>query len=404
MQKEKKSTHMTEKKNKHMTLEDRIEIQTCLRSGMTFKAIARRVGKDPTTVSREVKARSAPHRSGFSTLEEACPLLLKAPFVCNGCAKRSHASCRFVRRIYTARAAQEEYEATLTESREGIPLQKASFYQMDALLTQAIRSGQSVYHAIHAHDLHVSQSSVYRYIHKGYCSAAPLDLPRAVNFKPRRQAAAYVPRGARIGRSFQDFQAFSRLNPSLSFTEMDTVIGRPGGKVIMTFQFVPADFMFGLLLDNKSAAEAAARITAFKARLDSLGLSFGELFPALLTDNGGEFSCVSAFENNAAGEKETSVFFCDPNAPYQKPHVENNHALLRTVLPPSSSFDDLTQRDVNLLFSHVNALIRKQFHGKSAYDVFSFLYSAPIAAALGVSFISPEAVQLSRSLRKAFSK
>ena len=36
---------MTEKKNKHMTLEDRIEIQTCLRSGMTFKAIARRIGK-----------------------------------------------------------------------------------------------------------------------------------------------------------------------------------------------------------------------------------------------------------------------------------------------------------------------------------------------------------------------
>ena len=106
MQKEKKSTHMTEKRNKHMTLEDRIEIQTCLRSGMTFKAIARRIGKDPTTVSREVKARSAPHRSAFSTLEEACPLLLKTPFVCNGCAKRSHASCRFVRRLYTARAAR----------------------------------------------------------------------------------------------------------------------------------------------------------------------------------------------------------------------------------------------------------------------------------------------------------
>ena len=86
MQKEKKSTHMTEKRNKHMTLEDRIEIQTCLRSGMTFKAIARRICKDPTTVSREVKARSA--------------------FVCNGCAKRSHASCRFVRWLYTARAAR----------------------------------------------------------------------------------------------------------------------------------------------------------------------------------------------------------------------------------------------------------------------------------------------------------
>lgn len=43
------------KKNKHMTLDERIEIQECLNKGMTFKAIAQRIGKDPTTVSKEVK-------------------------------------------------------------------------------------------------------------------------------------------------------------------------------------------------------------------------------------------------------------------------------------------------------------------------------------------------------------
>lgn len=40
------------KKNKHMTLDDRIEIQECLNKGMTFKAIAKRICKDPTTVSK----------------------------------------------------------------------------------------------------------------------------------------------------------------------------------------------------------------------------------------------------------------------------------------------------------------------------------------------------------------
>ncbi len=39
-----------EKKNKHMTLQERTEIQQCLTKGMTFKAIAKRIGKDPTTV------------------------------------------------------------------------------------------------------------------------------------------------------------------------------------------------------------------------------------------------------------------------------------------------------------------------------------------------------------------
>lgn len=43
-------------------------------------------------------------------------------------------------------------------------------------------------------------------------------------------------------------------NPYTNYVEMDTVIGKIGGKVIMTFQFVNVDFMFGLLLDNKTAA------------------------------------------------------------------------------------------------------------------------------------------------------
>ena len=396
---------MKEKKNKHLSMDDRIEIQSCLQCGMTFKAIARRIEKDPTTVSREVKARSTEHRNNFSTAEGTCPLLLKAPFVCNGCSKHSRASCRFVRRMYVAKAAQDAYQATLVEAREGIPLNHDSFYEMDAILYRGVKSGQSIYHIVHTHDLHTSKSSIYRYIKKGYSSVSLIDLPRAVKFKPRQpKGQRYVPKGVRIGRSFQDFQIFTSQNPALFITEMDTVIGRPGGKVLMTFQFVPADFMFGLLLDNKSATEAAAKIIALKEHLRALGFSFGDIFPVLLTDNGGEFSRVSAFENDADGEKETAVFFCEPNAPYQKPHVENNHTILRAILPPASSFDDLTQNDVNLIFSHVNALCRKQFHGKSAYDMFTFIYSPEIAAALGISYIAPEDVRLTRFKHKDVSK
>ena len=82
-----------EKKNKHMTLEDRIEIQECLTKGMTFKAIAARIGKNPTTVSREVKQHAAIHRNGFVKTDETCPSLLKAPFVCNACDKRTRCYC-----------------------------------------------------------------------------------------------------------------------------------------------------------------------------------------------------------------------------------------------------------------------------------------------------------------------
>ena len=72
------------KKQKHMKLEDRIEIQECLSKGMTFKAVDHRIGKDPTTVSREVKLHALTHKDGFTKTGQSCPRLLKAPFVCSG--------------------------------------------------------------------------------------------------------------------------------------------------------------------------------------------------------------------------------------------------------------------------------------------------------------------------------
>ena len=82
-------------KNKHMTLDDRIEIQECLTKGMTFKAISERIGKSRTTISREVKLHMHPYTNSFVRTEEVCPKLLKAPFVCNGCEKKSRGSCPY---------------------------------------------------------------------------------------------------------------------------------------------------------------------------------------------------------------------------------------------------------------------------------------------------------------------
>ena len=60
---------------------------------MTFKAISALIGKDPKTVSYEVKHHCPDHRDGYAIMGGTCPLLLKAPFVCNGCSKK-HSSVR----------------------------------------------------------------------------------------------------------------------------------------------------------------------------------------------------------------------------------------------------------------------------------------------------------------------
>ena len=95
-------------KGKHLTQDKRLEIELGLNSGMTFKAIVKRIGKDPTTALYEVKHHRMEHKNGFSTSDEPCPILLKPPFVCNGCSKKSNAGCRHIRYVYRAAKAQDE--------------------------------------------------------------------------------------------------------------------------------------------------------------------------------------------------------------------------------------------------------------------------------------------------------
>ena len=393
-------------KNKHMTLDDRIEIQECLAKGISFKDIGKRIGKSATTISREIKLHLQVHSNGYTRSDEVCPLLLKAPFVCNGCDKKSRANCPYKRQIYVAKYAQQAYEDLLVESRSGIALNKESFYETEKIISNAVRNGQHIYHAIISNNVNASVSSVYRYIKAGYYSIGLLDLPRAVKFKARNEKKSeFVPQWAKQGRTYADFLEFVSQNADISITQLDTVIGEIGGKVIMTIHFVCADFMVGLLLDNKSAAEAASKFAELKQRLEESGYKFGEIAPVLLTDNGGEFSIVSAFENNADGNPESHMFFCEPCSPHEKAHIEKNHTLFRDIVPAGTSFNKFTQETVNLIFSHVNSVKRKQFNGKSAYEMFSFSFSEQLANALGIYKIeATEVVQSASLLKQSFSK
>lgn len=156
-------------KNKHLTLNDRIGIAEYLAKGLSFREIARALGKSPSTISREIKRHTYKETNSFTKQPEAvCPQLAAPPFVCNGCPKKSRSSCNLTRHVYIARRAQEEYKALLKDSRSGIPLKKSSFDELDRIVSGAVRSGQHIYHITQTYHLPVSISTVYRHIKKGY--------------------------------------------------------------------------------------------------------------------------------------------------------------------------------------------------------------------------------------------
>ena len=386
-------------KHKHLTLSDRNDIQSGLDRMETFKTIGQKILKDPTTVSKEVKRnkqiRETTRKGGD------CPLLKKAPYVCNGCPKR-RLNCGYQKVFYIAKKAQEKYEQVLVEAREGTPLNKETFWEMEEAVSKGLKNGQHIYHILKTNDLNVSSSSVYRYIKRGYLSVSPIDLPRAVKFKERRQRTLPpIPKANKEGRRYEDFLDYLDKQTVNSWLEIDTVIGRVGGKVLLTFNVSFCNFIFARLMDSKTAAETAKHIQVIKDNLYENKHNFFDIFPVILTDNGGEFARVDDIEIDISGQSK--LFFCDPNRSDQKGRIEKNHTLIRDILPKGTSFDDLTQEDINLVLSHVNSVKRQSLNGKTAYEFFTFTYGEEIARILGITEIpASEVCQSPKLLTRKF--
>jgi IS30 family transposase len=185
-------------------------------------------------------------------------------------------------------------------------------------------------------------------------------------------------------------------NPDTAVVEMDTVEGKKGGSVLLTMHFKSCSFMLAFLRERNTSQSV---INVFRHLYVILGKDiFRRLFPVILTDNGSEFSNPAALETAEDGTRITSIFYCNPSSPYQKPTVENNHEFIRRILPKGTSFDDLTQSDIQLMMNHINSYKREKLNDKCPYESFSFFYGQEVLDLLGATPITPNEILLRPSL------
>ena len=127
-------------KNKHLSFDDRLEIEKGLKENKSFKAIGTIINKDCTTISKEIKnhivfkyvgtvgrkhfdckqGKNCPFRQkgtlcNFNNCEHyeklVCPKLSKPPYVCNGCKEKN--TCSLSKRFYESTYAFKEYKDNL---------------------------------------------------------------------------------------------------------------------------------------------------------------------------------------------------------------------------------------------------------------------------------------------------
>ncbi|MDD4295781.1 MAG: hypothetical protein PHC69_02350 [Ruminiclostridium sp.] len=250
--------------------------------------------------------------------------------MCNGCENLK--KCTLRKKFYVAKEAQEEYEQIRSEARTGIAITENELANLDKILTPLIKKGQSIHHICvnNADRIMCSEKTLYNYIDSGLFTACNIDLTRKVKYRPRKKAGLThkVDRSCRIGRTYDDFHSFLEHNSYPLIVEMDSVIGKVGGKVLLTLHFVKSEFMLAFL---RNSNDSQSVIDVFNKLNEILGIDlFKELFPVLLGDNGSEFSNPTAIEcNHTTGEVRTKLFYCDPLASFQKGSAEKKSRLKR---------------------------------------------------------------------------
>ncbi|MFR8725088.1 MAG: IS30 family transposase [Mediterraneibacter faecis] len=431
-------------KQKHLNLEARILIETMLNEHHSFKSIARELGKDCTTISKEIKARICFEKTGalgrsfndcrvaflhqcslqkfcqhcaysnnkpcwtcgrctsscISYEKYICPKLSKPPYVCNGCQQRTR--CSLEKRLYKASYAQKEYEQVRSESRSGFALSEAELKQLDDVVSPLLKKGQSLHHIAvhHADELMKSERTLYTYTNNGLFTARNIDMPRTIRMRPRKNVSSKlkVDKSCRIGRDFHCFEIYMAEHPDASVRQLDSVEGIKGGAVLLTIHFVEQQLQLAFLRqhnDSQSVIDIFDRLY-FELRMDI----FIELFPVLLADNGSEFSNPSAIELDAQGNPRTRMFYCNPSAPYQKGSCENNHELIRRIIPKGTDLGRYSQEQIDFMMSHINSYSRKKLGNKSPYEVFEFQYGRKILDAFHLQKIPADEIILSPELLK----
>lgn len=428
-------------KQKHMSQDDRIVIEKGLDNSEPMSTIASRVGKDPTTIAKEIKKHRIlqPHNSfnsppfrcangreckktnvcheelfcrrkcrncarchnfceDYQPFDYSCPKTEKAPFVCNGCDKKS--GCRLDKYYYQAARAQREYRTTLVESRVGIDIAEDELRALDATVSPLVMQGQSIYTILQNHpEIRQCEKTLYNYVNSGALSVGNLDLPKKVRYKPRKAHAARAADPAIfIDRSYCDFASLVKECPDIRLTEMDTVVGpRDSKKALLTLHYCASDFMMAFLLDTKEAS-------CVEAKFDEINRAIGtdvfrESMPLILTDRGSEFGHPDSLECGLDNRIRTNIYYCDPMSSWQKPHCERNHEYIRKICPKGkSTFDRLTQEDVNLMMSHINSSCRESLGGLTPFFLARQMLPKKLLDFFGLVEVPADEVTLTPSL------
>ena len=349
-----------------LTLAERAQIEVLFGQGLRFPQIAEVIGRDRTTVWREVSRNNSyrgMHLGGAGARHPARSRSdrpgLSGPYRWVYAHENAHA--RAARRALRPRAGKLIGNANV----RGRAVFPGRLWPTVGAKLKERWSPAQIAHWLRQQfpddrEQWVSHETIYQAIYYQARGGMRAELDRQVALRSgrtRRQPqsrAAVAGRGARswIGDlhvSARPAEAADRAVPG--HWEGDLVIGARGSSAIITLVERATRFvMLGALPQSRVSEEVTRVLVELMGRLPA------ELAKTLTWDQGSEMAQHAAFTLAT----DCKVFFCDPHSPWQRGSNENTNGLLRQYFPRSSTdFRTYSQGDLDAVARELNARPRQ---------------------------------------------
>ena len=345
-----------------LSVVERAQIEVLFGQGLRFPAIAAVIGRDRSTVWREV-ARNHSYRGANLTRRPA-----RHPL-----GRRAGGSGQLgglYRWGYEHRAAQHSYR--VRARRPHRPKLRASYgwscpplwsQQVVPKLAQRWSPRQiSTWLQVRFPDrpeLQVSHETIYQAIYYQARGGMRAELARQVALRSGRARRRPQSRAATAARSkpwvtdlnicTRPAEATDRAVPG--HWEGDLLIGARGASAIITLVERTSRYvMLGALPGSRASDQVTTVLIDLMRRLPT------ELAKTLTWDQGAEMAAHATFTLAT----NCQVYFCDPHSPWQRGSNENTNGLLRQYFPRTSTdFRTWTQHDLDTIARELNGRPRQ---------------------------------------------
>lgn len=143
--------------------------------------------------------------------------------------------------------------------------------------------------------------------------------------------------------------------------QMDCIVGADHKSACLVLTEELTKFTICQKLKEQTANEVNKTLKElFKNRL------LKKCIKGIITDQGSEFNQWREIEKIT----NTNLYFCDPGAPTQKPHVERMNRDIRHWLPKGTDFKTVSQERIDWIMQTINGKIRQTLNWQTSKQLF----------------------------------